>query len=281
MRPLLLSLLLVATVARADNGLMRVWTAGSGKKVKAEMVRMDGQRVVLKSLDGKEIGINASSLTKHDQTYLSFFNDFRTKNYDGTGPKVPELKNDVPIDKCIHFLKWKFQDAVQNSNIVYELIFMGKGQENAYWLSPIPAINIATLNANIIDFQKEAVPQWFTCSRRTEIEQVEDNLYETRLYSRDFKSIRAYFSKTDFNAIRDIPEDSMLNGHGDITYYVYGSAGKRDYSDCLFLGALASEKASDNKKGGTYTLDPNVRTELEKMNDTNWKDIRDKLLDTE
>ena len=66
MRPLLLSLLLVATVAWADNGLMRVWTAGSGKKVEAEMVRRDGSRVVLKTPDGKEIGINASSLSKHD-----------------------------------------------------------------------------------------------------------------------------------------------------------------------------------------------------------------------
>ena len=60
------------------------------------------------------------------------------------------LKRDASIDKSIRFIKWNFDDAVLRGDIVFELMFYGEGHEAAYWLSPIPALNLATLKANII-----------------------------------------------------------------------------------------------------------------------------------
>ena len=279
MRAIISAILLLASSAWADTGLMRTWTASSGKKVQAEIVRIDGSSVILKTPKGEQISIRGASLSKHDLAYLDFYKDFRTENYDGTGPKVAMLKRDAPIEKCVRFIKWKFDEAVLNGDIVYELMFYGEGHEGAYWLSPIPAINLATLKANVIDLKKEAIPQWYFCRRRSEIKQVEDNLYETTLWSEYPQYTDAYFTKTDFDAINNIPSSDMANKYGPALYYVYGRAGENGRHDGLLLGELAQPATSD--KAPTYSLSPGVREELEKMDDSNWQAIRDKLLGSE
>lgn len=279
MRAIISAILLLASTTWADTGLMRTWTASSGKKVQAEIVRIDGPSVILKTPKGEQISIRGASLSKHDIEYLDFYKDFRTENYDGTGPKIAMLKRDASIDKSIRFIKWNFDDAVLRGDIVFELMFYGEGHEAAYWLSPIPALNLATLKANIIDLKKEAKPQWFFCSRRSEIKQVEDNLYETTLWSEYPQYTDAYFSKKDFDAINNIPSSDMANKFGPALYYVYGRVGEQGRHDGLFLGELAQPAISNNVPA--YSLSPSVRAELEKMDDSNWQNIRDKLLESE
>ena len=278
MRIIISAILLFVTSAMADPGLMRTWTASSGKKVQAEIVRIDGPSIILKTPKGEQISIRGQSLSKHDIAYLDFFKDFRTENYDGTGPKIAMLKRETPIDKCMRYIKWKFEEAVLNGDIVFELMFYGEGHEKAYWSSPIPAINLSTLKANIIDLKKESTAQWYVCRSRSKIEQIEDNLYETRLYDADYTSTSAYFTKNDFDAIRDIPESAMANAYGPALYFIHGRIGEQGRRDGLLLGELAVSVPSKEPISATYSLDSEVRAELEKMDESNWQEIRDKLL---
>lgn len=48
----------------------RTWTSATGNTVDAEFVRLEGQRVVLKTADGRTLGIPASQLSAADQEFV-------------------------------------------------------------------------------------------------------------------------------------------------------------------------------------------------------------------
>lgn len=62
-------ILLLCTLVRA--GEPRTWTDKKGKTIKAEFVRMFGTKVMLKTVDGRELSVPAAGLSLADQEYLA------------------------------------------------------------------------------------------------------------------------------------------------------------------------------------------------------------------
>ncbi|MBN2703478.1 MAG: hypothetical protein JXR23_04630 [Pontiellaceae bacterium] len=61
--------LLLSTFAQA--GGFRTWTDKKGNTIKAEFVRWSGTKVMLKTEEGKELGVPADGLSLADQEYLA------------------------------------------------------------------------------------------------------------------------------------------------------------------------------------------------------------------
>lgn len=68
MRPLLIPLLSLLLPAAADA---RLWTDSQNRKVEAELVRVDGENIILKLKDGREIPFPLSKLSQPDKDFLS------------------------------------------------------------------------------------------------------------------------------------------------------------------------------------------------------------------
>lgn len=98
-------LLLLAMTAFADKEAMRTWTSTKGDTVKAEFVRMfPGDKVLLKTEDGRDLKIPVSGLCEADRDYLASI----------VPPKL-EIDVDVDVDDDIAYSSEWSQRKKQNT----------------------------------------------------------------------------------------------------------------------------------------------------------------------
>ncbi|MDD5707324.1 MAG: SHD1 domain-containing protein [Kiritimatiellae bacterium] len=260
-------------ISGAQSPLMRVWTSASGSKIRAEFVKSDNSEVTLKTADGKQLAVRQSALSPHDLDYLPLQKYFVKTFKAGFTSERLELQYDAPAAVWLTFQKWMMEEQRLAGTNVCELRFTSESQVKAWTQSPIEALGMEALKANIIDLKKQRKDRWFVCTRRSGLDQFEDNLYGTRLWG-DTGNTDAYFTQKDFGAVRGIPEDAMENRHGPIMYYVYGQLGVVGERDGLLIGELAEGTPVSKRK----PLPDDIREQLIRMTDANWAEIRDSLL---
>jgi hypothetical protein len=111
----------------AQTAKKRTWTDPSGKfRVEATLVRIDGDKVVLKRDDGKEIAVPLERLSDADRTYVSALSSPASPGAPGQ-PKVAEAAPGVPVKttdlpsatQCTiaSDVDWKYAPAAGSSGV--------------------------------------------------------------------------------------------------------------------------------------------------------------------
>ena len=252
----------------AASPLMRTWTASNGTTIRAELTVNQGAMLTLKKESGETISINKNILSKHDLEYFDYA-QFFIRDSDSL-----QLQKNSSPKLMPKFVEWKSKEAIANGQNIFYVIFPTDEHSYEYGLNKFNALTFTQFKESVADLKSSGKSNWFTFRNRWEIEQVKNDFYKANLHDDEGEHLDIGFSKSDFDLVKNIPEDeknSRMN-------FVYAYCGEVHILDGLILGTKKEAVKQPNQQENKFKVSGSVFDELKKMNETNWKEIRDKLL---